>query len=51
MAHGVNFYLTPKENIPTGDNNGSQKMIVEERNIPLSYDERKMFLKIRKPPE
>ena len=49
MLHGVKFFLTPKENLTTGGNPGNQKMIVEEREIPLSYDRRKMFLKIIKP--
>ena len=49
MLHGVKFCLTPKENLTTRGNPGNQKMIVDEREIPLSYDGRKMFLKIRKP--
>ena len=49
MEHGVTFCLTPKDRLSPDGETGMQKMVVEEVNIPLLYDGRKMFIRIRKP--
>lgn len=49
MDHGVNFDLTPLGHQDDQGNNGRQIMKVEDREIPLEYDGRKMYVNIRKP--
>ena len=49
MEHGVTFCLTPKDKLNPEGETGKQKMVVEEVDIPLLYDGRKMFIPIRKP--
>ena len=49
MDHGVTFCLTPTEKQTLEGRNGQQKMIADEREIPLNYDGRKMYLNIRRP--
>ena len=51
MQHGVTFDLTPKDKLtPLGDL-GKQHIVIEDKEIPLQYDGRKLFLNIRKPTE
>ena len=47
--HGVRFDLTPKHRLNGRGENGLQKMTIEEKDIPLLFDGRKMFVRIRKP--
>ena len=49
MEHGVKFCLTPKDTLTPDGNLGKQNMIVDEKEIPLEFDGRKMYLNIRKP--
>ena len=49
MNHGVKFCLTPTDKLTPEGELGKQKMTVEDRDIPLTYDGRKMYLNIRKP--
>jgi len=49
MDHGVRFCLTPKESLDSDGVPGRQKIVVSDKEIPLNYDGRKMFLSIRKP--
>ena len=49
MQHGVRFYLTPTDTLTPDGENGQQKMVVEEKDTPLRYDGRKLYLNIRKP--
>ena len=49
MYHGVKFCLTPKSRLTQEGEVGKQMMTVDEQKIPLLYDGRKLFLKIRKP--
>ena len=51
MGHGVTFDLTPKCRLRPDGLVGTQKLIVERRNIPLEFDGRKMYLSVRKPSE
>ena len=49
MDHGVTFCLTPRDTSTVNAEAGRQCMIVDEKEFPLSYDGRKMFLCIRRP--
>ena len=51
MDHGVKFDLTPMEHQDDNGNNGRQIMKIEDREIPLEYDGRKTYVKIRRPTE
>ena len=47
--HGVKFDLTPRHRLNANNENGKQKMIIEDKEIPLEFDGLKMFLRIRAP--
>ena len=47
--HGVRFDLTPAHRLNANGVNGSQKIIIEEKEIPLIFDGLKMYIKIRRP--
>ena len=49
MEHGVSFCLTPSSKLTPDGEVGKQKMVIEGHDIPLKYDGRKLFLKIRRP--
>ena len=49
MEHGVKFCLTPRDTLTPEGELGKQVMVVEEKEVPLRYDGRKMFMKIRHP--
>ena len=49
MDHGVTFCLTPRDTSTVNAEVGRQCMIVDEKEFPLNYDGRKMFLRIRRP--
>ena len=49
IEHGAKFCLTPKDSLTPEGESGKQMMILEDREIPLKYDGRKMYLKIRHP--
>ena len=49
MEHGVKFCMTPRDMMTSSDTLGQQNMIVDEKEIPLTFDGRKLYLKIRKP--
>ena len=51
MDHGVTFDLMPKEHQNDLGQQGRQSMTIEDREIPLNYDGRKMYVDIRKPTE
>ena len=51
MQHGVGFDLTPTNRRRPDGGMGTQKMIISDREIPLQYDGRKMFVNIRRPSE
>ena len=47
--HGVRFDLTPRHRLNACDVNGTQRIIIEDKEIPLEFDGLKMFLNIRRP--
>ena len=47
--HGVKFDLTPKHRLNANGDNGKQLIIIEDKEIDLEFDGRKMFIKIRLP--
>ena len=47
--HGVKFSLAPSHRECARGNLGTQNIIIEDKEIPLLYDGRKMYLNIRKP--
>ena len=49
MCHGIKFDLTPKDRLKENGEPGTQKMVVQDREIPLTFYGRKMFIKIRRP--
>ena len=49
MKHNVTFDLTPKERLCPDGKVGEQTIVIEGRNIPLEFDGRKLFLRIRVP--
>ena len=49
MEHGVKFDLTPRERLGVNNETGTQRMIIDEREIPLIFDGRKAYLNIRRP--
>ena len=49
MQHGVSFDLTPLNCSTPDGNQGTQRIIMADREIPLEFDGRKMFLNIRRP--
>ena len=44
MDHGVTFDITPFDKLDSNDTKGKQRIIVNEREVPLIFDGRKMFL-------
>ena len=48
-AHGVKFDLTPRHRLNANDNVGKQRIIIENKEIPLHFDGRKTYLRIRTP--
>ena len=49
MCHGIKFDLTPKDRLKENGEPGTQKMVVQDREIPLTFNGRKIFIKIRRP--
>ena len=49
MDHGIRFCLTPRDTLTSEGTLGKQNMIVDEKEISLKFDGRKMYLNIRKP--
>ena len=49
MQHGVTFDLTPHTRTTTDGKRGTQRIILAEKDIPLQFDGRKLFINIRKP--
>ena len=45
--HGVTFNLTPRDRADTAGNLGKQNMVIEGKDIPLNFDNRKMYISIR----
>lgn len=44
--HGVKFDLTLKHRLNVSDENGKQKLIIDDRDVPLEFNGLKMYLKI-----
>ena len=49
MQHGVSFDLTPNNRVTPNGDQGTQRIILAEKEIPLEFDGRKLFLNIRRP--
>ena len=47
--HGVSFDLTPNERTNANGEQGTQRMIIEDKTVPLLFDGRKLYIKIQRP--
>ena len=47
--HGVKFDLTPRNRLNANNENGAQKLVIEDKDVPLEFDGLKMYLNIRLP--
>ena len=47
--HGVTFDLTPIDRVNANGGQGTQRMIIEDKTVPLLFDGRKLYIKIQRP--